>query len=199
LKSSIALAIFGVIITSVLIASSLVLFKPFEKPVEESEISEKPEVSEGSQIVEKPKFHIYNVVCEFPASDNMRVSFELQNLGNVTASKVVVGYDIKFSPDDSIWVVQEEKAIIDGETMEHPDYEYPIVKFLWIRGNVSIGNMDSKETNEYYVKDVWTSILVGLTGGLGGSVSMTNADVVILESYWNITCAEEVTETFEFY
>jgi len=187
-----------VILSLSVVVSLQLLNNPSNVETEEPEISEESEIPEP-QIIEKPKFHIYDVECEFPASSNMRVSFKLQNLGNVTASKIIISYDIKFSPGDSVWFVQEEDVIIDGETMEHPDYEYPIVKFLWIRGNVTIGDMESKETNEYYVTDVWTSILIGLTGGQGGSSGMKNPDAVILESHWNLTCAEEVTETFEFF
>lgn len=155
--------------------------------------TEEPELpDETPQVVEKPKFHIYDVDYE-PTYD--RVSFQMQNLGNVTATKVVVNFDLKLSSGDTIWFQTRENFTIDGEVMEHPEYEHPIITFLWIRDTVTIGNVESKETNEFYIYDIWERIV----NTVGGEMLSHGHDVIILESHWNITCAEEVTETFEFY
>jgi len=187
----------AILISLVAISLSAVMgFTVFNKS-SEPETIEEPKIPEEPQIAEKPKFHISDINFEYRKIPNgsltihdLRISFKLQNLGNVTANQVVVGYDIKLSgSSEGFWRLCSnisEDFIFDGETFN----DNVTIKFLWIRGNVTINNIESKETNEYYIKDLWHTLreIVG-----------DPARGMILESYWVITCAEDVTETFEFY
>lgn len=154
-----------------------------------------------SQVIEKPKFHIYDVEIgknrrgiDFTSNDmNPTISFKMQNVGNVSATNVKVNFTVKLGTVEMEFNGQELVEWINGDFI----WNLTIIPFVWVNDTLTINLIESKKTDEYFVGDTNSYFLdAGVTGCEGPG--LISGEIVILESHWIVTCAEQVTETFDF-
>jgi len=140
----------------------------------EVEIPTNRRVSDGTENitqVEVPEFHLFDVSIENPT-----ISWQAQNLGNVSATDVVFAFEIKLGGEHVVLYREEE-----------------IIPFVWYTGNITISVIESKRVDAYSTEipiDFW--IEQNITG------MRDPKNLEILASNWNITCAEGVEESFSW-
>jgi len=126
-----------------------------------------PQTGQTPPAQEKPKFHPFELTYMMH-----KISFHLQNLGNVSANNITVTITAKWNPaaqDQSHYPRDGNKTL------------YSVVYYAEIR------KMEAKETNEYMAEIVWENYITLITHP--DSAGLREYDI-------SITCAEEVTETF---
>lgn len=178
-KIIVLILVAAISVTSAIVAGAL-LFEP--SSVEPS----------GTEEILKPKFHIYDVNLEGVEAEDWEISFKMQNLGNVSATEVVVAYEMKLSGYDMTFYHGEDlngDGSIDEEELEE-------IPSIWLNDTVNVAIVESKETNEYYIDNLFTRMVAA--GNVTLSRRNPTGTIIILESHWNITCAEAVSEQFDF-
>jgi len=172
-----------ILLSSVLGWQQQLLNNPSEPEIPEKPGDTLPQNTEKEIQTEKPIFHMFDVDIERIEYGGYthRISFKAQNLGNVSATVVVFAFEIKLGGDSC-------RLYAENETGQEER-----IPFVWFIGNVTVDVIESKKVDEYFAEipiDFW--IEENITG-------ITNPkNIEILESHWNVTCAEGVTETFDF-
>jgi len=148
--------------------------------------------TETPPVVEKPKFHPFDP--ELKASGDMKVIFNVQNLGNATANQVNVTITVNwrhsqaainwnFSQGASPYTPSGSLGDIDDDGTIEWNEQFPIFSLTF---STLIQKIEAKEINEY------SAFL--MTGQRVGGYS--SEIINWIESYdFNITCIENVTET----